>query len=262
MAQLANEQAAGLWGGRASRVDVRGMLPDRGAARIAGSLFLVAMVASIAGGSVVDSIVDTKADLATVDARSTLIVAGVLLEMVNCVAVVGIAAVLYPVLRRFGQVSAIAYVAFRTIEASLLAVGAVVPLALVGLSRDPAQAQAAATSTLGSLAPVLLSMREQFFGLGLVVFFCPAAALLYTVLYRARLVPRFISLWGLVGVATVFASNLMAALGVDSGAAAVILALPIITNEIVLGVWLVAKGFGTRPARASEAARAGESTGD
>jgi hypothetical protein len=262
MAELVNAQAAGSWGADASRVETGGMLSDRRAARLAGSFFLVAMGASIAGGSVVDSIVETNADLATVDARSTLIVAGVLLEMVNCAAVVGIAAVLYPVLRRFGQASAIGYVAFRAIEAGLLAVAAVIPLALVGLSHDQDRIQAAATSSLGGLAPVLLSMREQFYGLGLVVFFCLGAALLYTVLYRSRLVPRFISVWGLVGVATVFVWNLLSVLGVEGGAIAAVLAAPIIANEVFLGVWLIAKGFDVRSAGAPPAGGARQPSGE
>jgi hypothetical protein len=260
VAQVANAQAEESWGADATLVETGGKQSDRRAARLAGSLFLVAMAASIAGGAIVDSIVGTDADLATLDTRSTLVVAGVLLEMINCAAVVGIAAVLYPVLRRFGQSSAVGYVAFRAIEAGLLAVAAVIPLALVGLSRDPAQAQAAATSSLGGLAPVLLSMREQFFGLGFVVFFCLGAALLYAVLYRSRLVPRFISAWGLVGVAAVFVWNLMAALGADGGAAGAILAVPIIANEIFLGAWLIAKGFHATPGRASPTDRPDPST--
>jgi hypothetical protein len=262
MAQVANAQSAGSWKAGASLTGTGAMLSDRRAARLAGSFFLVAMAASIAGGGIVDSIVNADADLATMDARGTLIVAGVLLEMVNCAAVVGIAAVLYPVLRRFGPASAIGYVAFRAIEAGLLAVAAVIPLALVGLSHDPPEAVAAATSSLGGLAPVLLSMREQFFGLGFVVFFCLGAALLYTVLYRSGLVPRFISVWGLIGVATVFVWNLLAALGVDSGVAGAILAVPIIANEIFLGAWLIAKGFSATQGGAPAAGPADPSTGD
>jgi hypothetical protein len=143
-------------------------------------------------------------------------------------------------------------VAFRVIEAGLLAVAAIIPLAFVGLSSDQGRKEAA-TASLGSLAPVLLPMREQLYGLGLVVFFCLGAALLYSVLYRVTLVPRFISLWGLAAVAAVFVWNLLDTLGVDGGAVAAILAVPIIANEIFLGVWLIAKGFNAPPAVASGA---------
>jgi hypothetical protein len=218
------------------------MLSRRRAATLAGALLLTAMVASILGGSLIDSVVSTEADLTTVHTREAGIVLGVLLELVDCAAVVGIAVVLFPVLRRHSQVSASGYVAFRSIEAALLAVAAVIPLAILGLSRDLAADQSAGASSLDSLGPALLAMREQIYGLGVVTFFCLGAALLYSVLYRSRLVPPFIAVWGLVGVATVFLLNLLEALG-GGVSGTMLLALPIITNEIFLGVWLIAKGF-------------------
>jgi hypothetical protein len=52
----------------------------------------------------------------------------------------------------------------------------------------------------------------------------------------------FIAVWSLVGVATVFLLNLLEALG-GGVSGTMLLALPIITNEIFLGVWLIAMGF-------------------
>lgn len=225
---------------------------DRKTAVVVGALFLTAMVASILGGSLVDSIV-TDADLKAAHTHEGGIVVGVLLELVNCAAVVGIGVALLPVLRRYGQVSAVGYVAFRSIEAALLAVAAMVPLAILALSRDAAAGGDAGTP-LDSLGPVLLSLREQIYGLGVVTFFCLGAALLYSVLYRSRLVPRFIPIWGLVGVVTVFALNLLDALGRgETTGVAIVLALPIITNEVFLGLWLIFKGF-DQTAPAAEAA--------
>ncbi|MFN2183059.1 MAG: DUF4386 family protein, partial [Anaerolineae bacterium] len=65
-------------------------------ARIAGALFLVAMVTSLMGGVWLESIVAAEDYLATASANETQVLLGVLLEVVNCVAVIGIASVLFP----------------------------------------------------------------------------------------------------------------------------------------------------------------------
>jgi hypothetical protein len=66
--------------------------------------------------------------------------------------------------------------------------------------------------------------------------------------------PRLISVWGLLAVVLMVARNLLVAFGVSIGAD-MVLVLPIILNEIFLGIWLMAKGFNA-PAAASRPAGA------
>ena len=76
------------------------------------------------------------------------------------------------------------------------------------------------------------SVPENFpYGLG--------ALILNYLLYQSELVPRWLSVWGLVGGA------LMLAMGVLRlfGRPVMLLALPIILNEMVLAVWLIVVGF-------------------
>ena len=89
-------------------------------------------------------------------------------------------------------------------------------------------------------------------GLIVPVFFSLGAVLFYYLLYRSRLVPRFISVWGFIAVALVLAWNLLETFGI-SISAGMVFGLPIILNEIILGIWLIVKGF-TTSAIASESA--------
>jgi hypothetical protein len=66
--------------------------------------------------------------------------------------------------------------------------------------------------------------------------------LLYYFLYRSRLVPRLIPVWGFIAVVALFTWNLLEAFGL-SVSAGMVFALPMILNEIFLGLWLIAKGF-------------------
>jgi hypothetical protein len=77
------------------------------------------------------------------------------------------------------------------------------------------------------------------------VFFSLGAMLLYVTLFQSKLVPRFISVWGFLGAALILTLNLFSTANLfEAGmGAAMIFALPIITNEMFLGLWLIVKGF-------------------
>jgi hypothetical protein len=205
-------------------------------------LFVVASVTAIVGGSLILPIEDGLQAAAAAEAE---VAAGVILEFVLVLSVVGIAVLLYPVLRPHGEGLALGYVAARILEAVLLlaaAMGARVVLALaVGEGTANAEAQAG----------LALAIREWTYLAGSLLFFGVSAVVLYPLLYRGRLVPAWLSLWGLIG------GILIAALGaVEVGGIAVpgevhgLLVAPIGLNEMVLAIWLIVRGFDPRGLRA------------
>lgn len=72
--------------------------------------------------------------------------------------------------------------------------------------------------------------------------FITEAVLFYTLLFKTKLVPRFISIWGLVACCTLLIANVVTALGVSSPLLAVLM-IPIFLNEIFLAFWLMFRGF-------------------
>ena len=66
------------------------------------------------------------------------------------------------------------------------------------------------------------------------MFFILGALIFYYLLYQSKLIPRFISVWGLIAVAMVPLQYFNLGL---------ILVLPMISNEIFLAIWLIVKGF-------------------
>ena len=85
----------------------------------------------------------------------------------------------------------------------------------------------------------------------LALVFCLGAAMFYLLLYRSRIVPRWIALWGLAAIPFYVAAGLLAMYGVISSAssAQVLMFMPLAVQEMVLAVWMIARGF--RPAAAS-----------
>ena len=79
----------------------------------------------------------------------------------------------------------------------------------------------------------------------LLIVFSLGALMLYPALYNSQLVPRIISLWGLVGSIVLLIANLLILFGFTELNSVIdnLLSLPIGLNEMVLAVWLIAKGF-------------------
>jgi hypothetical protein len=212
---------------------------NRATARAVGVLFILASVTAVVGGSLLLPLKDADY-LTSVAGMKTQIVSGALIEMVLVLSVVGIAALLFPVLRREHEGLALGYVAARTLEAVLLLAASMSALVVLSLSEAEAQPGSEAA---GSLA---LSIRDWTYLFGSLVVFGVSALILYSLLYRASLVPAWLSLWGLAGGALIVVNGLAEAY--DAGLSAAVqglLVAPIGLNEMVLAVWLIVRGFRT-----------------
>ena len=213
-------------------------------ARIVGALFLIAMAASLIGVFLLEPILNAPDFPTNVYPNNTQVVIAALLELVNAAAVIGIAVFMFPILRRFNEALALGYVILRAIEAVVLVVAVIGPLSLIALSQEFMEAGAPDASYFQTLGTSFIEVRAQLAGLMLGIFFSLAALLFYYLLYQSKLVPRFISVWGLIAVALVLTVNLLEIFGIGiSLGATMVLALPIILNELFLAIWLIVKGF-------------------
>lgn len=199
------------------------------------------MVASLSGGGSLESILDVPDYLISVSANKTQVTIGVSLELVNGIAVIGIAIMLFPILKQHDEGLALGYVGFRIIESILCIVTAIIPLLLITLSKEYSEAPDALY--IQSLGTILRTLRSDLAEIFIPLFFSLGALLFYSLLYKSKLIPRFISAWGFIGAIFVFTLIFLEA-GVIIN---LILVLPIILNEIFLGIWLISKGFRPSP---------------
>jgi hypothetical protein len=230
------------------------MNTNKKTAKIVGALFLTAMAASLLGAGLVESVLSSPDTLQAVSENETLVLAGTLLELLNAIAVIGIAVLLFAYLRQHSLNIALGYLAFRIIEAVFCSMIVIAPLSLIALSQEYVladSAQAAVLSTAGALA---IAGRASVASLLIPVFFSLGALLFYTSAYQSGLLPHPLAAWGLIGAVLILANCLLQAFNPDLGTGVqMILALPIILNEIFLGFWLIVKGFNTRAASAGMA---------
>jgi hypothetical protein len=215
---------------------------DRATARTVGVLFVVASLSAIVGGSLVLPVEDASTPAELAGDRGQ-VVTGVVLELVLVLSVVGIAVMIFPVLRRRAEGLAMGYVAVRTLEAVALLAATASAVVAVALADDGA---ASGSAEVGGL---VVATRQWTYRIGSLVLLGVGALILYGLLQRARLVPTWLAVWGLAGAGLVLLRGVLELYGVDlSGVVAGLMAAPIGINEMVLAVWLIVRGFAGPPA--------------
>lgn len=208
---------------------------NRKTAILVGALFLISYFGVFAGYALLGSVMDTPDYLTQFHPNKTQVMSGVLLELVNGIAVLGIAVTMYPLLKKYNEAIALGYVAFRVLECGMQIAMDMSPLSLLALSQNYIETGAKDPLQFETLGALYLAERNAA-AFMLMIFFVVGAMLFYYLLYRSQLVPRFISIWGVIGLVLIVTMNIL-------GNQNMILALPIIGNEIFLAVWLLIKGF-------------------
>ena len=219
-------------------------MTHRTTARVVGALFILATVPFSISVFILTPILESPDFLTSVAQNEGRVGAGVLLELVNHIAVVVIAVVIYPVLKSFSERLAQGYVAARSIEAALFAVGTLHLLTLAFVSREHVVAGGQQFAQLQVLGDILLAGHDwNNAALPFTAFSIGALVLNYT-LFRARLVPRWISAFGLLSAASILCARLLILSGADLAPSAVAtMDGPIFLQEMVFAVWLLSKGF-------------------
>ena len=209
-----------------------------------GVCFLVTHVTSVPAAFLYDPILN-RADYVLGAGPDTRVLVGAFLEVVCALGIVGTSVALFPVVRRWSEGGALGYVGLRTLEAGIIAVGVLPLLAVVTLRQRLAGTAGADTASLAILGDGLVAMHEwtRLLGPGLV---CGAnTTLMAYLLYRSRLVPRFIPMLGLLGGPSVFAYHTVRMFGASEQTLgwAAIAVVPIFAWEVSLALRLIIKGF-------------------
>ena len=231
----------------------------KGAATTAGILYIIGTVAGFLTMIVGAPIRDASDPLAAAAEHPGAVVTTALLVLVMGLSLAFVPVVLFPVLRRVDEVLAIGYLVVRgALETVGYAAAAVGWLLLVPLG-EVMSAGPGMSSPVGVRLGSLVRDFDAATAVGTVVF-CLGAIMFYGLLYRSRIVPRWIASWGLVAIVFYVAADLLAmysVIGADS-TEQVAMFMPLAVQEMVLAVWMIARGF--RPAAVSTTSEVAERT--
>jgi hypothetical protein len=213
-------------------------------ARIAGVLFLITFATSIPALLLYDPVLNDHSYI-TGGGADTRVSLAAFLELLLIIANIGTAVVLYPILKRQSERLALGYVTARVVECAFIAVGIVSVLAILTLRQDLAGA-GSDPATLNTIGRSLVAIKDWTFvlGPGFVVGVGNGLILGY-LMYRSELVPRRMAMLGLIGGPLVCASGIAVVFdAIEPGSAAQSIAtIPEFLWELLLGIYLTAKGF-------------------
>ena len=213
----------------------------RRTALVAGVLYLLTFV-SIPTLALYGSIHDPNYILGP--GPDTAVIIGGILEIIVALAGIGTAVALYPVLKKQNEGAALGLVGSRVLEAGTIFAGVAFLLSVVTLRQAGAGADALVTGH------ALVALYDRIFLIG--QSFMPAVndLLLGFLLYKSRLVPRVLSVIGLVGGVLLVAGDVAVLFGLigQHDPSTALAAIPVALFEFSLGVWLIAKGFNTSEA--------------
>jgi hypothetical protein len=220
------------------------MTSDRRTGRIAGVLFILATAASLLSVAFLGPI--TASDyLVSISANGNQVLTGALLAIIAAFASASIAISLYPVLRRHNEGLALGAVGFRLVEGVFYIVGVAGLVVLLTLSQEFVGVGAPSASYYQTLGALLLAGYHWVTNVGALLAFCLGALMYYYIFYQTRVVPRWLSSWGLVAASMTMASGVLVMFSLIGPLSTfqVVLNLPIAVQEMVLAVWLIVKGF-------------------
>lgn len=204
--------------------------------RLIGALFLAGFVIYGTGSILVTSVVDGPDFLAGVGSQTTTLALGAFLMIATTAVDIGKAVFFFPVLDRHGRRTAVAYLATMVFEMAMMTVGVLALLMLIPLADRADRLGHDAAQALGSLAVDANEMAYQIGQLSL-AFGC---LFLCALLFRTRLVPRWLAGWGLVGYALHMSG---AAAEIFGAPLSLVLLIPGGIFEVTLAIWLLVKGF-------------------
>lgn len=222
------------------------MISTRRTAVVTGLVFIVATVAALLAAAITPVL--TGADYLTqVAGHGNEVATSALLYVIAAFGSAGIAVTLYPVLRRTTPGLAIGSVVFRTLEAALYLVPVVSLLSLLTLGQQATAAGTVDHASFGAVGGVLVSLRDHG-NVAAIFAFSLGAGLYYVALFQSRLIPRWLSGWGIVAVILMAAAGVSSVFTDDPITGYGLLILPIFVQEMVLAVWLIGKGFSSTAA--------------
>ncbi|MGH2493892.1 MAG: DUF4386 domain-containing protein [Ktedonobacteraceae bacterium] len=222
---------------------------QRRAEIVIATLFLLTSAVSIPAGFFLDPLLNASGSLAWVFPHQGAVALDSLMWSINNIGIVFIAVFAFPVLRKLDETLAAGYLASRIIEGTIMMVGIMATLLLIPVSQALLQAGASQSSEFLVIGNVL--KQAKFLGLSAVSLpMLGLGGMLFTgMLFRFRLVPRFISVVGLIGYALVFLYSIVGWFGLidlTPGASGPVgaLVVPVAVFEIILlPFWLFFKGF-------------------
>jgi hypothetical protein len=217
--------------------------------KLIGALFLIALIPNIIANELLNPILADPDCLSLMYENRFTVITANLLNIICGIAMILIPVVLFPTVKKELKPFAIGYIVFRAIEGVLFFNIAQKTFGLIDLSR--LYLVESGNKEIYQTLSQSTQIEIQWATLLYLITYCSGAMLFYALLFKGKMIPKWISVWGLAGVVLLAAGPVLflTEAGIFKNTTLlkgmIYFAPPIILNEFLLSVWLIVRGFKT-----------------
>tara|TARA_R110002096_G_scaffold135456_6_gene287466 strand:+ start:6525 stop:7214 length:690 start_codon:yes stop_codon:yes gene_type:complete len=219
---------------------------DRKKIKIAGGLVILGIIIGIL--SIVPP-VESDNFLEEVFPNKNQVLTGGIFQFFLVPIYIGFSLLLYPFLKKYNKTLSIGFVGFRFIAATFQLIGIILLAIFVLLSQEYSAAAASDLAIYETIGAILRLFRDLTNHLAVILATGLGNILFYQILYREKLVPKWLSIWGFIGNSAIMLASffiifqLIEVISTEYG----LMSIPLVIQEIVLAIWLLTKGFKIKP---------------
>ena len=217
------------------------MSSENSSSKVLGVAFLLQAITSLLSGLILRVALIVPGNISEsmirIAGHAWLMRANILGEVATAAGIIFLAAVLFVTLREHNQIMALVALGLYILEAALLAASRIAAFSLLRVSEE--YVAGGRPANLLRLANQSLEFMDSGYAL-LMLPFCFGAILFYYLFYKSRVIPRALSLWGLIAVSLALIGSLLVACGRE---VSFLIFLPYLPFEFVVGIWILIKGL-------------------
>jgi hypothetical protein len=218
----------------------------RKTAIVVGILYIIGTVTGFLYKMVFTGSIHNDLNLLTqVAANEKQVIIGAIFLLIMGLALAMVPAMMFPVLKKHNEALAMGYVVYRGALETITTMAAVISWVFLTVLSQQYTAGAPDASYLQTFSSLLLKGNDTLGTISQVVF--PLGALMfYWILYKTKLIPRWISGWGIIAAGWVLVMTSLDLFGISGSWSTTLVDLldfPIFSQEMVMAVWLIVKGF-------------------
>ncbi|OQY43377.1 MAG: hypothetical protein B6242_14805 [Anaerolineaceae bacterium 4572_78] len=218
------------------------MISRRTTARTFGIFFIITFLAYGIGSGFIETLGTGPDFLSNVHDNQSMIVFGVILmALVHTFLNIGMPVILLPILKRYNERLTYGYLSAAIASTVTLVVGALLLLLLIPLSDEFVKAGPAAAPYFETMGIIFKKGSVFAYHLGMALWSI-GGVMFVSVLYKSKLIPRPMSVWGIIGYIVLISGSVME-LFAHNDIVEIASVVPGGLFEITLSIWLIAKGF-------------------
>jgi len=204
-----------------------------------GIFYIIGTVSGVLSMLNLGSFLEDPDYLANIAADENKVILGALYILIMGLALTMVPVLLYPLFKKYNHILALGAVVFRgVLEAVAYMAQTALWLMFLTLSQEFNLAGSGETEIFQHLGALFLQTDTWLAHL-LSIVFSLGALMIYWIFYRTKLIPRWLSAWGLIGGLLYLIAPLVGLFGPDLG----FLMLPLALQEMIMALWLIIKGF-------------------